>query len=396
MERSLVIGLLFSLCHPAISSAQYAELTDLIANGKGEYAAQVSPRTGFYVDYTVSVTDAGILIAADAMMTKCSYVVDAETGKTFALEARGRCDTGEFRGERSGSNIVFAFDGSKNTITLPLVSGAMGDRWIQHVPEAAVIKGIRLGSPAPSSVSDTPGYGALVNHGPLSKFSRSSIGMMGVTNTNFFERANYLHASESRPIGSTGMTISFDDVAIYSVDGIVAAVMRYQSPPAEEAPRYDAVQEALIKNYGQPTESRRSGAGIIHEWHFDSRGDPAGPKAARACGFRFNGDRNNSRNIILQRQEIDAHYLDIVAGRPARITQKTDTVGLRASIECGYSIQYHTHPTRDGFLDYMRAVMYAHDPVRTEIWTDRGDALTQRISQEIERHKDSSNIKPDL
>ncbi|MGH1458428.1 MAG: hypothetical protein ACRBBT_05950 [Paracoccaceae bacterium] len=374
-------------------------ISDFVANAQGEYGAKLSTGMG-YADYLVSVTPSGVRIDVDGVPWRCEYVVEPETSEVFLVGKNGSsCGGGQFQGARDPDNgdLTFALSSNPKPVTLPFISGDMGEGWTSKVPEVAVIKGIALGDKMPTTDAEIPGYTRIQDRGQLSRFSRSSMGMMGVTNsTNYFESATYLKASAPQKLPDGSGSISFDDLGVYGVNGKVVAVFRYQEPQKEQAPRFEAVTEALLSSYGTPTITDRSGAGYVYEWHFAPNGTLLDAKSGQNCQSRFTSDYLDSRFVLLEREKLETSLTEIYQGKPARIEPETKYLKLRVSSECGFSIRYHIHPSEEGLLRFMQASMYAYDPVRSEIWSARREKLDAEIKKDLELQKTSQAVSPDL
>lgn len=363
---------------------------------EGEYAAQVQVGLGQFVDYSVAKTGSGVRIVAQGRGA-CFYAVNPDTGETYVYKSTTQnCDAGKFVPVDTTTGLTFKFESWDQPITLPFVSGDMGQSWVDNIPEVAKIKGVALGDRVPQSADALEGYTLLANRGPLGRFHRSSMGMLGASATNYLDNANYHHAAAPQTLPATNAKISFDDLGIYSIDDKVVAVLRYFEPPEMLAPRYDAVQQALNSTYGEPTFLNRSGVGHVYEWHFDLRGVILAASEAAQCQSKLNGDTSNARGLLLVHEKLETSLQEIALGRAPRI--ETATVGqqLRVSSACGYSIRYHIHPRTSGLLQRMTASMYAYDPVRTEIWRDREAEISSEIARNLKTQERSLSISPDL
>ncbi|WP_107495990.1 hypothetical protein [Thalassobius sp. I31.1] len=381
-------------------SLEGSTLPTLLATAEGEYGAKLN--TGFgYADYLVSVTSTGVRVNIDGVTLRCEQVVDPDTGDIYTTgHDRGNCGSGQFQAGRNprDNSITYSITSQPAPINLPFLSGEMGDNWLDTVPEVATIKGISLGQRLPGSASEISGYDRLRDRGQLSRYSRSSLGIMGTTNrTNYFESATYLHASVPQELPNNLGSMSFDDLGIYGVNGHVVAMLRRFEPPEEQAPRFDSIQEALISSYGTPTISNRSGAGMVYEWHFSNQGTLLTEAQGTTCQSRFDSDRKDSRFIFLEHQQIETLSLaEIYAGNRPDIEDRHQSMKLRVSSECSYSIRYHIHPAEGGLLKFLVASMYAYDPVRTEIWEARRGELAADIAEDLELQKSSRSVAPDL
>jgi hypothetical protein len=362
----------------------------------GEYAAQVQVGLGQFVDYSVAKTGSGVRIVAQGRGA-CFYAANPDTGDTYVYKSTAQnCDAGRFVFVDTSTGLTFKFESWEQAITLPFVSGDMGQSWLENIPDVARIKGLALGGEVPQSAAGLDGYTLLTNQGALGRYHRSSMGMLGASATNYLDNAVYHHAAAPQPLPGTSETISFDDLGIYSIDDKVVAVLRYFEPPEMFAPRYDAVQQALMSSYGEPTLMNRSGVGHVYEWHFDPRGVLLPAIEGERCQSKLNGDTTNARNLLLVHEKLETSLQEIALGRAPRI--ETATVGqqLRVSSECAYSIRYHIHPRISGLLLRMTASMYAHDPVRTEIWRDCEAEISSEIARNLKTQERSLSISPDL
>ncbi|MCR8546343.1 hypothetical protein M4578_00770 [Salipiger sp. P9] len=380
---------------PAALEAQ--SLQSIIETAEGEYGAKLSIGMG-YADFLVSVTQEGVQVDINGTMWKCTQVVDPETAETYVSEqGRGTCETGKFEAVRNDDkSLTFNIDTMQKPVTLPFLSGNMGAGWIETVPSVATIKGVTLGQPMPTTAADVDGYSVFRDRGRLSRFSETSIGMMGFRKTNYFEGATYVQLTEPRDLPDTAGSVSLDHLGVYGVNGRVVAVLRRQEPLADEAPRYEAVQEALGSTYGTPTITRRSGAGSVYEWHFNAQGQLLDSQAGSTCQSRFDSDRTDSRYVLLEQKELKTTLQEIMEGQPVRVVDAVQVMKLRVAAACSYSIRYHIHPSDEGLLKTMTASMYAYDPVRTDIWGERKKTLEKEIAENLSLQKSSRKVAPDL
>ena len=372
-------------------------LQDFIEGAEGEYGANLSIGMG-YAEFLVSVTKAGVRVDIDGVMWNCTHVIDPATSMTYVSDQRrGTCGTGAFRGVRNDDrSLTFAIESLADPTTVPFLSRDMGDAWIETVPPAAVIRGIALGRPMPIASNEVEGYSVLQDRGRMSSFSWSSLGFMGFQRSNYFEGADYILLTEPRDLPNAAGSVSLDNLGAYGVDGRVVAVLRQYEPLEDEAPRHDAVQNALFSTYGEPSVTQRSGAGSVYEWHFDSDGTLLDSRASRSCENRFDSDQTDSRLVFLEQTVLETSLAEILQGRPARVENRYQQMKLRVAAECSYTIRYHIHPSAEGLLDRMTASMYAYDPVRTEIWGDRRRTLEDEIEEELNLQISSESITPDL
>lgn len=172
------------------------------------------------------------------------------------------------------------------------------------------------------------------------------------------------------------------------------SLMRVLEPPEDEAPRYDAVIEAMKSTYGEPTIFRNR---TVYECHFDKAGTLLDSRDGQDCGNRFTANREDSRVVMLQRPELDSMSLvAIYAGQQPCIKQGSEQGKLRVAPGCAYSIIYNVRPRESGVLYKMTALAYAHDPVRSDIWEERMPRLSEEISEELALQQTSRDIAPDL
>lgn len=365
---------------------------------EGEYGGKVSAGLGKYIDFSVAITPSGIQVISDGLIEDCHYVIDPKTGESFISKAQGKkCDAEKFEIVSADENLTFKFASWEKPVSIPFLSGDMGDGWIENAPTVATMKGVSIGDDMPSKNSLVKGYGEIEYRGRLIEYQKSSIGISGRTSTNYFNNASYHHAYSPETSSNGSYSISFDDMGIYSINGTVFATVRYSEPPEKKSPRFDAVVNALQDNYGNPTIFDKSGVSHIYKWHFRPDGSLIEKTRTSPCELRSSKDKTAySRNLLMSRQELRTSWIEFEAGQPPKIVTVNQGQELRVSSECGYTIHYHIRPTKSGLLDRLSAYMFAHDPVRTEIWKSRSKALSRNIEKNIQLQKTSREVEPDL
>ena len=364
---------------------------------QGEYGAKLNVAFGQYVDFSVAVTLKGIQVIADGLVEHCHYVVDPETKELFIHKAKGnKCDVGNFEIVNTDRDLTFKFSSWNEPVSVPLLSGNMGDEWIANTPDVATMRGVSIGDAMPSDDSGISGYDRVEYRGRLVEYQQSSLGFSGYRSTNYFGSSSYHHAYSPETSTDGSYSISFDDMGIYSIDGKVFATMRHFEPPEQKSPRFDAVIDALQTNYGVPTVSKRSGVSHIYEWHFRPNGSLIDETNRSACDTRFRGDDTTSRDILMSRDELRTSWVEFHAGIPPEIVTINEGKQLRAFSECGYTVYYNIRPTESGLLDILSSFMFAHDPVRAEIWRSRGKVLSRKIQNNLDLQRQSRELKPEL
>jgi len=380
-----------SLPVAAQAAAPVSDFGDL----EGEWSGTVPGAYGRPANIIFTATSEGGRIDINGMMTRCQIVIDPDTGDSYLYgNSRPECKAGTFTASRSGKTLEVMLSDWESPATLSRLSGRIDARWLDNVPEAAVVRGVRLGAPAPDNAQQVEGARKLRNFGMLpDQFARGSfLGMAG----RAFLPARYQLASVPEDIPQVAEDISFDNTGIYSIDDRVVAVLRQYEPPQDQSPRYEAVQEALKLQMGPATVETPSGVGMYYEWLFDEEGVLYSGRDGARCETRFGGSEENARMIGMEFAKTDTSLAEISQGLAPRVVPKSEYFELRVTAGCGYTVRYHIHPTRNGLLEEMSVVAFAHDPVRAAIWSERQRDLSSEIAEELDLQRASQTIKPKL
>lgn len=343
-----------------------------------------------------AVTDDAARLFLDGLMVNCQMVVrpTSETGafEAFPYGRRSRnCPEGTaFDVAQRGDELYVWHESWDEWAELERLTGPSSGDWVEAAPAQASMLGVEIGAEATDLAGVLPEGAVIASPRPLEQvFPRQA-------RSGSMLDAQLRVVSFPRDVGVVDQRISFDNAGVFSIDGRVFAILRRWDPPEDAAPRYDAIQEALIEKLGAPRVERRSGRGMSYEWHFAPDGSVIPSGEDTACHTRFNGSMEDQRSVGFRYNKIEINRVELSLGHSPRIETAMEEEALRTASGCGFSIRYHIHPRENGLLSYLDAVVFAHEPLAAEIWEDRSTAFADELREAIELHESSQGVEPKL
>lgn len=338
---------------------------------------------------SLTLIDTGGILHLDSLTQSCKWLISAQAnqqGQFSATVYRGKpqnCKNGTVSLNNDGDKLVLA---NTPLFNQPLVL----QRHLGPVERPA-------GEPVPDFKVLGVGLGNMVDK--LQDLSEAPKQFKAGQHDN--PQGNRRFVNAEMPLNALYSTVVWpfnthpnahqDVLSAYAVrlrGNHISAIQRIHRPMPNSAPNASAYAQALLAQYGTPSQETAKHKTRTFTWHYDRQAKLLPATQAARC----TPENPNDRDQLRARISTEYAWFKLYHGK-VTVTEQTANSTLIPVSDCGFTLTYSLTAQDNGTVDRLSAVAFDHTAIANSIWQDRARYAKTEVSQQAKRLEKGANAK---